>query len=94
LAVFGGVAAGGWGATPPLSLLTQDKQPTIKRRSANAARRFKKAWPMAALPVLILGLVGLLGLDQQQGNEDGHKPEQHDKPGEIKFHGEPPEMFL
>ena len=65
-----------------------------KRRSANAARRFKKAWPMAALPVLIFGLVGLLGLDQQQGNEDGRKPEQHDKPGEIKFHGEPPEMFL
>jgi hypothetical protein len=65
-----------------------------KTAAGNAVRRFEKAWPKAVLPILVLGLAGLLGLDHQQRDEHGRKPEQHHKPGEIEFHGEPPEMFL
>lgn len=88
-----GCRRGGRDATPPGSLPAQDNG---QQKTAVGQSRppLQKSLAKAALPVLILGLVGLLGLDQQQGNEDGRKPEQHDKPGEIKFHGEPPEMFL
>lgn len=63
------------------------------RRTAFAVRRPRKRPARTALPVLILRLAGLLGLDQQQRNKYGDEAKQHDKPGEIEFHGKPPEMF-
>jgi len=61
-----------------------------KRRKAETVRRRICVKGAAALPVLVLRLGRLLGLDDKKGDKNGDKPEQNHEPGEIEFHGEPP----